>query len=168
MSDLVFDNAEFARRARTLSGTLDATQLLRVADAARFETPVHFALAGNRDALGRGVIDLRLEGRLQLECQRCLSAMPFDLNVSVRFTVFESEAALDAAEADDDDLEGLLAERAFDALGLIEDEILLTLPFAPTHEACATQVPAEGAEAPKKPNPFAVLAMLKGKLQSGE
>jgi uncharacterized protein len=168
MSDLVFDNVEFARRARTLSGELGAMQLPRVADTARFETPVHYALAGNADALGRGVIDLRLEGRLQLECQRCLGAMPFDLDVSIRFTVFESEAALEAAEEDDGDLEGVLAEQVFDALSLIEDEILLTLPFAPAHEACATQMPAEGVEAPRKPNPFAVLAMLKGKLQRSE
>ena len=51
-----------------------------------------------------------------------------------------------------------------DATGLVEDELILALPFAPMHEVC----PGGGADAATddapdtgRPSPFAALARLK-------
>jgi uncharacterized protein len=59
-------------------------------------------------------------------------------------------------------------EPQFDLLAVLEDELLMALPLVPMHEQCpvAPKLSSgdegmEGSEA-GKPNPFAVLAQLKG------
>ena len=69
--------------------------------------------------------------------------------------------AVAAGELDDEDIEWIEASRELDVATLVEDEILLGLPYAPRHEdgACGplgTAV-AEGAAA----SAFAKLAALK-------
>ncbi|MBV1775842.1 DUF177 domain-containing protein [Burkholderiaceae bacterium DAT-1] len=170
MSDLVFDNADFCRQNQTREGTLSLEMLPRVAESALSASSIQYGLAGGTDWRHRKTIDVRIVGELQLTCQRCMKVMPFEVDVTSRFTLFKDEAALDAAELEDEDLEGLLIEQEFNALALIEDEILLTLPYAPAHDACENPdmaVEQRGA-VPEKPNPFAVLAGLKGKLKSGD
>ncbi|HEY9100610.1 YceD family protein [Chitinimonas sp.] len=168
MSDLIFDNAEFARLKRTLRGELALAQLPRVASEVLSGEVIEYVLVGGTDKYQRYTLDLGLTGHLALRCQRCLKAVDFDLDVATHFTLFADEARLETADAEDDELEGLLFEQQFDLLSLLEDEILLSLPYAAVHEACEAQVAAEPADVPKKPNPFAVLADLKGKLQRGE
>jgi len=173
MSNPIFDNVEFARNRKTLAGELPLSQLERVADDVLGGGPIEFGLAGGNDQYERYTLDLRLVGCLQLECQRCLKPMDFELDVTTRFTLFSNETKLEEAESADEDLEGLLMEREFHLLPLIEDEILLSLPYTSVHDACAAE---ENAVAPfldnvpgvKKPNPFAVLAELKGKLKPGK
>lgn len=165
MSDLAFDNAEFARRCKTLAGEFSLEQLPRIAADVPGGGPIEFGLAGGSDDNGRSVLDLRLVGNLQLRCQRCLKPLAFELDVATRFTLFAEEGQLEAAEDEDDSVEGLLVEREFYLLPLIEDEILLSLPYAPTHEACESDTVASQDSKPEKPNPFAVLAALKGKLK---
>ncbi|GAB3248125.1 DUF177 domain-containing protein [Chitinimonas naiadis] len=168
MSNLTFDNAEFARLKRTLRGQLAVADLPRVASEVLSGEAVEFALVGGSDKYRRYTLDLGITGHVQLKCQRCLKPVAFDLDVATHFTLFVDEARLEAADAEDDELEGLLIEPEFSLLGLIEDEILLSLPYAATHEECESQVVADTADVPKKPNPFAVLADFKGKLQRGE
>jgi uncharacterized protein len=170
MSDLTFDNGDFARHQRTLHGDLALADLPRVAGEVLSGDVVQFALAGGRDRLERLTLDLSLKGHFELNCRRCLKPMPFELDVATRFTLFSTEEKLDAAEADDEEVEGLLFEHEFDMMSLIEDEILLTLPFAPAHDACEADAPVapDAGSTPQKPNPFAVLAELKGKLKRGE
>ncbi|WP_374350878.1 DUF177 domain-containing protein [Chitinimonas sp.] len=170
MSDLIFDNGEFARQQKTLHGELALADLPRVAGEVLAGGPVQFALAGGSDHYKRLTLDLSLKGHFELSCRRCLKPMPFELDVASRFTLFADEARMDEAEADDEDLEGLLFERAFDPMNLVEDEILLSLPFAPAHDSCESDAAAapDAGSTPQKPNPFAVLAELKGKLKRGE
>ena len=168
MSNLIFDNGDFARLNKTLHGELAIADLERVAAEVLSGETIHFALAGGLDRLQRKVLDLSLQGHFELKCQRCLKPMPFELDVATRFTLFADDARLEEAEADDEDLEGLLFEHEFNLIHLIEDEILLSLPYAPAHDACETEVSVAPADVPKKPNPFAVLADLKGKLKRGE
>jgi uncharacterized protein len=170
MSDLTFDNGEFAKQRKTLHGELALADLPRVADGVVGGSAVQFALQGCVDRLQRPALDLSLKGHLELTCRRCLKPMPFELDVATRFTLFADDARMDAAEADDEDIEGLLFEHEFDPMGLIEDEILLSLPFAPAHPECEADLAAapEADDVPQKPNPFAVLAELKGKLKRGE
>jgi uncharacterized protein len=66
-------------------------------------------------------------------CQRCLSdfAYPVDHRTLAVLARSESEAdALDEAS----DHEVVVADRPLDPAQLVEDELLLTLPFAPMHE----------------------------------
>ncbi|MBV8464354.1 MAG: DUF177 domain-containing protein [Burkholderiales bacterium] len=168
MSDLIFDNGEFARAGKTLSRELALADLPRVASEVLGGGPVQFVLAGGVDRLERPYLDLGITAMLELKCQRCLKPMPFELDVAARFTLFRDEERLDEAEAEDEELEGLVFEHEFDPLNLVEDEILLSLPFSPVHEACEAEATPVADVVPQKPNPFAVLADLKGKLKRGE
>lgn len=106
-------------------------------------------------------------------CQRCLGEVSTLLEVERSYRFVADEAT---AEAEDDECdEDLLAiSREFNLSELIEDELLMALPQVPLHDVCpvtpkmsASDADFEGdAEAvgAGKPNPFAVLASLKGKV----
>ena len=72
-----------------------------------------------------------------------------------------------AAALDDEAEEDILVvSRDFDALALIEDELILSLPLVPLHPVCPEKVPMSAADpdfevASERPNPFGVLAGLK-------
>lgn len=170
MSDLTIDSGEFARREQTQQGELALVDLPRVASSVLSGQPVRYVATGSVNQYRRSSLALEVTGCFELECQRCLQAMTYNLAISVSFALFPTEARLEEAEALDEELEGLVMEREFNLQNLIEDEILLSLPFAPLHDQCESQVNAtpDSAIVPKKPNPFAVLADLKGKLQRGE
>ena len=59
----------------------------------------------------------------------------------------------------DEELEGMPIEKELDVRGLVEDQILMSLPFSPRHENCDNAALEQVNQ--DKPNPFAVLAGLK-------
>ncbi len=117
-------------------------------------------------------LHLTAQTHLPQTCQRCLGEVSTLLEVERSYRFVADEAT---AEAEDDECdEDLLAiSREFNLLELIEDELLMALPQVPLHDVCpvipkmsVADVDFEGdAEAvgAGKPNPFAVLAALKGK-----
>jgi uncharacterized protein len=58
----------------------------------------------------------------------------------------------------DDEADAIAADKMQSVLALIEDEVLLALPIAPTHAACESPVASNGNG---KQSPFALLAKLK-------
>lgn len=152
-------------------------QMERLADAAATETPaagwpdVAWSVRGEQRAQ-RGSepqtwLHLRADAQVSLTCQRCLQPVQASLQVDrwIRLVRDEELAASLDAESDDDVL--ALGGR-LDLLELVEDELLLELPLVPRHEQCPTSLPTVAAsvefdEPVEKPNPFAVLAALKGK-----
>lgn len=159
----LIDSAAFAVEARSLQGRLALNRLdERVWSHEYFAdktAEVRFSLKGGQDRLGRPFLDLAVNGSLPLVCQRCMQPMPFDLNESGRIVLFGNEADLDEAMLADEDLEGMVAEETLNVRTLVEDQILMALPFSPRHEKCGNAVPAEADQ--NNPNPFAVLAGLK-------
>jgi uncharacterized protein len=138
---------------------------------------VHWHAEGERqeDASGhaRHWLHLRAETVLSLTCQRCLEPvdMPLAVERSFRFVSTEAQAEVED-EASEEDV--LAISREFDLLALVEDELLMELPLAPTHEACPSRPTLSAADAdfedapPAKPNPFAALAGLRpGKDEGG-
>ena len=125
---------------------------------------VSWRITGTSDARGRPALEIRLDGSVPLECQRCLQ--PFAWPVAQRTTLLlaRNERELAVLDADDDEHEVLLADAPQDAMTLIEDEVLLALPFAPRCErdACAeAPLAARDPDAPRA-SAFAALAGLKG------
>lgn len=125
-----------------------------------------FTLAFDMDADRRPVVRVRVQAHLPVQCQRCLGPMDLEVDADARLVVVSGP---DEAERLPDDVDPLLLEDAKIALrSLIEDELILAIPPAPTHvpEACAVKVEAasgradevlETAEAPAD-HPFAALA----------
>lgn len=173
------DVRRFAADGGRLAGTLAAAELPRlVADAPLAQgQPARWTLTGEQRARSGGVPEVWLhvhaDAVVTLPCQRCLQPVTVALvsDRAIRFVADEAEAErLD--EASEDDVLAWPARGAVDALALVEDELILSLPIVPRHEVCPQplRVPdhvdaaaGDAAEAtePARPNPFAALAALR-------
>ena len=110
-------------------------------------------------------LDLSASVQLPMQCQRCLTPVleTVEAERSFRFVADEATAAALDDEAEEDIL---VISRDFDALALVEDELILSLPLVPLHEVCPEAVPMSAVDpefevAAERPNPFGVLAGLK-------
>ena len=122
---------------------------------------------------GKSYLSLLVQTRLVLDCQRCLGPLVLPVDHEAEFELVRSDSDLDAQEAefDADDLEQpekVVGSRRFDLAGLIEDELILEVPFIPRHAQC----PGAGGESPgpqgeepaaERPSAFAALGALKSK-----
>jgi len=167
------DVLAFARDAGHLQGEGVLAQWPRLASEQHGEAwvpvAVHWQLDGRAVSQSGGAdqigLDLRASVQLPMQCQRCLTPVleTVEAERSFRFVADEATAAALDDEAEDDIL---VISRDFDALSLIEDELILSLPLVPLHEVCPESVPMsavdpEFEEAAERPNPFGVLASLK-------
>jgi len=162
-----FDAFDMASRGLELSGSVEATELSRVADdLAEGPATVAWQITGTTDALGRPALVVDLDGVVTLECQRCLR--DFAWPVAQRTVLLLARDEREQARLDEDDEHEVVVGAApLDPRVLVEDELLLTLPFAPHCERvdCATaDLPVEGnAESTpeREGSPFDALASFK-------
>lgn len=157
----VIDSLEFARTGQTLRGSLPVSGLTRLQDDLYDALgEVEFVVQGGTDARQRPVLMLDVRGVLHLRCQRCLGALDYPLRLANTLPLVSgAEAASDAAG--DEDIEWVEASAELDVADLIEDEVLLDLPYAPRHdEGCCTR-DAGGRQERAKPSLFAKLVALK-------
>ncbi|MFO1285556.1 MAG: DUF177 domain-containing protein [Rubrivivax sp.] len=172
----VLDVAAFCRSAVAQEGRFTLAELPRLAESvlraadAGAEPAIEWRAAGAMQSGGRApfVVDLGVQTKLTLECQRCLQpmAVPLAIERRLRFVEGEDEAARLDGELEDDVL--ALTHR-LDVRALVEDELLLALPLVPRHETCpqlpdalrpADAAPADDGAASRE-HPFAALAGLR-------
>lgn len=106
------------------------------------------------------MLQLEVGGLLLLACQRCLEAIPFELDVDSLLELIPADAELSQEELEDDTRDFLSVAGELEVAELVEDEVLLALPVAPRHERCGLPGAADAGE---RINPFAALTGLKGK-----
>lgn len=127
---------------------------------------LNYELEGVPEAQGRPALRLRVSGSLQLSCQRCLGALEFPVRVDVLLRLAPSQEEVDAEPLAADGPDWIVAGREMPVRGMVEDEVLLAIPIAPRHEACAggERVDAGGATDARvaKQMPFAGLRGLIG------
>jgi uncharacterized protein len=155
------DVLQLAREGGSVEGELEAVELARLAAMpAAPSGRIRFHLQGRLDPWGRSAADLKLEGRLGLTCDLCGARLEWALDEVDGFFFVDDEAQLGALPITAEGDEPLLASRAFDLRGLIEEQAILALPISPRHPAC--QQRAQDAESERESNrPFEVLAALK-------
>jgi uncharacterized protein len=128
-----FDAFRLVLERGSLEGSLDAAALPRIAERLVNEpAPVRWRIRGTVDAVGRPALDLDVEGELPLTCQRCLGVYrwPVDQHTEVLL----GHSADEVARLDNDsELEVVLASGPVDPVELVEDELVLAVPFAPRH-----------------------------------
>src|SRR5260221_4030130 len=128
-----FDAFGLAHERGSLHGKFDAATSDRLYDwLAEGEAPVTWTITGTADAVGRPAIAIEIEATVPLECQRCLASMEWPVKQRTVTLLAKSDAegdALDKGSAN----QVLVAAAPLDALTLIEDELLLSLPYAPAH-----------------------------------
>lgn len=163
------DVFELARTQATVRGRLALAGLTRLlASLGGSVGELEYTLQGQVDDRGRPAARLRLRGTVQLVCDRCGGALPFDIDGDSQYYFVRSEQELGRIPVDDSLDEPLLGSTRFDLHELIEDEAILALPISPRHASCQPQaeLPAVAAEGnPERPHPFAALAQLKSRRQ---
>lgn len=160
-----FDAFDLARRRASITGQIDAASLPRVADRLDPEggdARVAWRIVGTADAFGHPALEIGIDGAVPLVCQRCLQSFTWTVAQRTVLLLARDETELARIDAEDEH-EVVLAKAPLDAVTLVEDELLLSLPFAPRCDCadCAgptarEQMTASGATA------FGALASLKG------
>ena len=114
------------------------------------------------------ILDLVLNGRLHLVCQRCLQDCAINLDEKRRFILVASEAEADNYPLEDEEQEPLVASQHFNLLETMEDEVLLSLPLIPKHPEgfCEPHATVFGLEdedegVDERENPFNILKNMK-------
>ncbi|MEO8345222.1 MAG: YceD family protein [Betaproteobacteria bacterium] len=128
-----FDAFRLARERGSIQGNFDAAASERLYDwLAPGEAPVTWSITGTTDAVGHPAIAIELGGSVPLECQRCLTTMTWPVRQRTVTLLATSDAEGEVLDEGSDE-EVLVASEPLDALALVEDELLLSLPYAPMH-----------------------------------
>ena len=162
----IADVFKFAAGGGMLEGEVPVARLDRLTDQlATNEGMVCWQLLGSLDAKGNPRLDLSVNGRLALRCQRCLGGLDWDLAIGTALLPVRAGQDLpeDDLENDEADVVEVNGSGEFDVLSLVEDEIILALPIAPRHTDC--EMPeAEGTDGSGRcQSLFAALAGLQDK-----
>ncbi|KAG1665739.1 Large ribosomal RNA subunit accumulation protein YceD [Nymphon striatum] len=177
------DPFRLVEQGRELVGKLPVTDFSRLQDLLFYKTDqdrqqdqsvIDVQLNFDRNERGLPIIHGSIRSDLNLNCQRCLNLleMPFESEFSVVLVTTDVQA--DTLQEGFDTW--LVEDNCLFVQDFIEDEILLALPLALSHEQCEPErelieaLPssvdtANGEEileeAEEKENPFAVLKNLK-------
>lgn len=155
------DSLEFAANGQQISGEIPLVAMSRLVDElSDTQGSLDYCVQGGVNREGIAVLDVRVTGQCQLQCQRCLEGMDYIVDLSSRLLLRDQES-LDALEDDEDEFDSVLAEKHLDVVGLLEEEILLSLPIAPKHKAGSCKVLMDKGLVDDPGHPFAVLAKLK-------
>ena len=155
---------KFAQHGLQVTGEIPVDSLQRLAAVAlavqAVSVTLQFALAQTKHRVVTGHFD----GRVVMQCQRCLEPVELHLVGEVSLAMVWSED--DAKQLPSEYEPWVVAQEQADLYEIIEEELLLALPLVPTHDYdCMDRTalaPPEAAEPGKFNNPFQVLARLKG------
>jgi uncharacterized protein len=161
-----FDAFDLSLRRATLAGSTDVSAMPRAIDRLAPDggtSELSWRISGVVDARGRPALEIRLDGCVPLECQRCLQPFAWPVAQRTLLLLARDERELAVLDAEDDEHEVLLANAPQDVMTLLEDEVLLLLPFAPRCEraACAGATAAARDAAAPRESAFAALAGLR-------
>jgi uncharacterized protein len=161
----VIDGFEFAAAGATQQGVWPLSDFPRLRDVLAADAgEVAYEISGVRDERDRPALRLKVRGTLRLRCQRCLEPMPFEVQTDETLVLAATLAEIHAEPADAHAPDRVVAGREMALRELIEDELILAVPYAPRHEDCTPAVPGDGEEAAEKVSPFAGLrGMMRSK-----
>ena len=153
------DADRLAARGAQLQGVTPVAAMTRLAglldDASGdVESELRFSLDS-----GRSRIDGSARAQVRVACQRCFEPMPVALDVELHLALVADDAHADALPTGVDP--ALSLDGHVSPVELVEDELILALPYAPLHAVDACSVRPAETPATDKQNPFAVLRQLK-------
>ena len=171
---MYIDTFALAHSGESRQGDVSLSKFQRLLDGLPEQAEgsrVTWKVSGERDSGGRMYMRLQVQAVVTLECQRCMEPMLYPVQVSTKLEVVSSESALaDESDIDvmldDDSPDQIVGAHRFEILELIEDELVMAVPYAPRHDVCVTLPGQDDGDVPDdtqdtKPSPFAVLAGLK-------
>ena len=163
----VIDAFAFIAQRERLEGSIDPVDLPRLNEAASQDiaSPFHARVLGGTSPRGHPALHFEVQGELTLICQRCLQEMPWRMQIKTNLELVRSEKALDTDDSLPDNWDMIVGHPELDIRSVIEDELLLHIPYSPRHTAC--DLPADvlqlSERVEKAESPFAILASLHSK-----
>jgi uncharacterized protein len=126
---------QFARANYSISGELTGAQLTRCSEEGYEVQDVRGSVAALvAQATGRSGFGVSVSGRLGLVCQSCAAA--FEMPVDSRSSIFVARDAAELASWEDESFESIEVNEKTSALELVEDELLLAVPYVPRCAPC--------------------------------
>jgi uncharacterized protein len=161
---LIINTNDFTLAKERVSGIVAGSDLGRACDMLHEQTAsVEWVLRGEQNQRVDGGVEqylaLTLKGTADMVCLRCLGTVTIPIEEDRQLRLAKDEEQAEKLDLEDDWIDAIVGGNRFDVLALVEDEVILALPFSPMHEACES--PAGGDVADKRPNPFLVLAQMK-------
>ena len=137
-----FDPQALGESGARLEGEIPLSKLPRLkdmlaADAGR----VGVSLVFSRPSAGPVLVDLTVEGDLDLVCQRCMGPFAFRVKEQACLALLETDHASQLAPEGYEPYE--MPEARINPAILVEDELIIALPLAPRH---ASQAQCDGAD----------------------
>jgi uncharacterized protein len=160
-------------QGKTLTGSVDVNLCRRVKEAVKeISSTIDASLSFYLEEQGRKAVNIRASGSVKVICQRCLSSMPLKLECDTILCIVWSEEEADVLPKN---LEAwIVPENKGNLIDLVEDELLLALPFIAYHkkEECEplvanillSELSNKTEESNIESNPFEALKILKGKI----
>lgn len=145
------DSVVFARKGETLAGRCALTAMPRLlAAGVGAEGEIEWLVQGSvgRDEMQRMREFLRVKVGFSpwMTCSRCLEPVQVrDVTTDTSFRLAASEAQAALEDRVEDSLEVIAGHPALDLAALVEDEAILALPMAPTHDLCEWD-PSRGSD----------------------
>lgn len=160
----LIDGFEFAAAGAKQQGALPLSSFPRLGDLLVSDAgQAAYAVEGVRDAWGRPSLEVKVQATLQVRCQRCLEPMALEVDTESLLVLAATQAEIEADVVGPDAPDRVVAGKDMPLADLVEDELILALPYAPRHESCTA---AQGTQVEKrvetKSSPFAGLKDLLG------
>lgn len=163
----LIDTAALTRNGQVFAAQSPISHFSRTLDGlpAQKDQSISWSVQGYTDNADQQFLQVQCSGTVVLTCQRCMQDFDFDVDAVTTVLIVDNEQELDVDLDDPDAPERILGSTHLDVFELVEDELILNIPYVPRHTVCpdllqALQPQDEEAE-DKKPNPFAVLSQLK-------
>ena len=156
-------------REASYRGTLGASQLTDFASVLddsdeSGEASIEAGISFGRDEEQRPVIDVSLEARVRLECQRCLEQFTQRLSSRSRLGIVLTD---EQAKQLPRDYEPLISAEETDLWAVVAEELALALPVVAYHPEGQCRVGGDAAErkeietgGDERANPFGILSVL--------
>ena len=163
----IIDPRRFCQQGVVLRGVVATDALTRLAENGVTVDSVYAELTFSVDEQRERIVTGTLAVNVQVQCQRCLEPMPLALDCAVSVAiVWDEESSRALAESYDP---WIVASEDADLYALVEEEILLGLPFVSYHDFPCGERQAESEpeeqSGSKKQNPFQVLQQLKSQMK---
>ncbi|NLA69163.1 MAG: DUF177 domain-containing protein [Gammaproteobacteria bacterium] len=164
----VLDAWRMVAARREFAGRLPLSAFPRLREAlAGDQGDVAFSLSFDRDALQVPYVELVVDARLPLVCQRTLQTFEFPVALSQRLALMRDgedwDEAAEAALPPGYEALAVAEDGSIRTADLVEDELILAIPVVPVSpgsESVERDWPVDADEAAQA-NPFAALAALK-------
>ena len=153
----------FAKKERSLEGIYKISSIPRISEIARnkednVKVDLSFYLENNKTPCIKGIINLNII----LDCQRCLEALPIELKVDFKLAFVRHEQQAEGLDSSYELYVTKEEEEELLTIDIITDEILLSIPMAPSHDFdCNLIINKDEVVEENRENPFTILKNIK-------